>query len=93
MLSLFFAVLTFSESPFDFEAKEPSLNQTPADTSRVILLIKLGLYFGSIDQKKALVYLHEAYLFLVELEYKEGNAGSFLFQGRYIITKMNMILP
>ncbi|MBE0663287.1 MAG: tetratricopeptide repeat protein [Bacteroidales bacterium] len=82
LLSLFLTSLTLGAAPFDPLEKERLLKQLPSDTSKVILLIQLGEYFGSIDQEKALVYLHEAYLLSTELEYKKGIAGSFLFQGR-----------
>jgi tetratricopeptide (TPR) repeat protein len=65
-----------------FDEREEKLHNMPPDTARANLLIDLGTHFCSRDYEKALLYLQEALLLSTELNYREGIAGSLLWQGR-----------
>ncbi len=61
------------------EAQLPGL---PDDTSKINNLLKLGQYYCSRENDKALIFLQEAHTLSVENNYNEGIAKSLLWQGR-----------
>lgn len=68
--------------PGDLESKEERLHSMAPDTARANLLIDLGEHYCSRDYEKALLFLQEALVLSTELNYREGIAGSLLWQGR-----------
>ncbi len=72
--------------------REKELSAMPADTARVNLLIDLGEYYCSRDFERALLYLQEALELSASLDYREGVAGSFLWQGRSYYYKDDFVL-
>jgi tetratricopeptide (TPR) repeat protein len=82
ILSALLCIKAFPLHSFDFEGKEEMLLSMPPDTARANLLIDLGKNYCSRDFEKALLYLQEALVLSTELNYKQGIAGSLLWQGR-----------
>ncbi len=71
---------------------EKKLQSLPDDTSRVNLLLKLGKYYCSVENDKALMYLQEAYTISMMLNYTEGVGKSLMWQGRVYFYKSNSSL-
>ncbi|MBU2652312.1 MAG: tetratricopeptide repeat protein [Bacteroidetes bacterium] len=61
---------------------EQKLTGMPDDTLRVNLLLKIGKYYCSRENDKALLYLQQSLTLATELGYAGGIAKSFLWQGR-----------
>ncbi len=57
------------------------------DTVKVNLLLKLGEYYCSIENDKALMYLQEAFTIATSLKYKSGIGKCMLWQGRVFYYK------
>jgi len=61
---------------------EQKLTGMPDDTIRVNLLLKIGKYYCSRENDKALLYLQQSLTLATELGYTGGVAKSYLWQGR-----------
>lgn len=61
---------------------ESKLLNLPDDTVKVNTLIKLGEYYCSVDNEKALMFLQEAFTISTSQNYTEGIGKSLLWQGR-----------
>ena len=66
----------------DIHQLESKLLNLPEDTVKVNTLIKLGEYYCSVDNEKALVFLQEAFTISTTGDYPEGIGLSLLWQGR-----------
>jgi tetratricopeptide (TPR) repeat protein len=66
----------------EIHEKEQKLALLSNDTSKANLLIDLGRYYCSRNFEKSLLYLQHALLLSTEIDYREGVAGSLLWQGR-----------
>lgn len=88
---LAFALTGFSAAS-DIPEREKQLAAMPSDTARVNLLIDLGEYYCSRDFERGLRYLQEALELSASLDYREGVAGSFLWQGRSYFYKDDFLM-
>jgi DNA-binding CsgD family transcriptional regulator/TPR repeat protein len=66
----------------NFPLIEPQLSDMHEDTVKVNALLKLGTHYCYTDADKALLYLQQALVLSVGLDYEEGVALAFLWQGR-----------
>ncbi|MCK4677136.1 MAG: hypothetical protein KAT48_03315 [Bacteroidales bacterium] len=76
----------------DIQQLESKLLNLPEDTVKVNTLIKLGEYYCSVDNEKALMYLQEAFTISTSQKYKEGIGKSLLWQGRVYYYKDDYFL-
>jgi tetratricopeptide (TPR) repeat protein len=82
LLGLLISHQAFALPSEDIETREERLHTMAPDTARAKLLIDLGEHYCSRDYEKALLFLQEALVLSTELNYREGIAGSLLWQGR-----------
>jgi len=62
------------------------------DTVKVNVLLKLGEYYCSLENDKALMYLQEAFTIATSLKYTSGIGKCMLWQGRVYYYKDNYTL-
>ncbi|MCD4698619.1 MAG: hypothetical protein K8S16_20510, partial [Bacteroidales bacterium] len=84
LLIVFFVLLNiqniFGEDKI--QRLESKLLNLPEDTVKVNTLIKLGEYYCSVDNDRALMFLQEAFTISTSQKYTEGIGKSLLWQGR-----------
>ena len=94
LIIVLFALLSiqniFAED--DIQRLERKLLNLPEDTAKANTLIKLGEYYCSVDNEKALMYLQEAFTISTSQKYKEGIGRSLLWQGRVYYYKDDYFL-
>ncbi len=76
----------------DIQQLESKLFNLPEDMVKVNILIKLGEYYCSVDNEKALLYLQEAFTISTTEKYTEGIGKSLLWQGRVYYYKDDYFL-
>jgi len=88
-LILLFVILNNYNSYAEENIKliESNLVNLPDDTVKVNALLKLGEYYCSIENDKALMYLQEAFTIAITLKYTSGIGKCLLWQGRVFYYK------
>ena len=85
-LAIFLAIVLMAATGGTYASniarKESELHLMPPDTAKANLLISLGKHYCSRNSELALLYLQQALVISTELNYKQGIAGSYLYQGR-----------
>ncbi len=76
----------------DYKEAELKLPSMLDDTTKVNMLLKLGEYYCSSENDKAIMYLQEAYTISLDLGYSKGIGNSLLWMGRvyYYESKFNL---